>query len=72
MPHRPQGDESWRIRRTGADPDRLAHHGERLRVTGAAPVSRPMPPVPDPGPEPPSPPGRRPARRAQAEVGGAG
>ncbi|WP_262283447.1 glycoside hydrolase family 65 protein [Micromonospora sp. MA102] len=55
-----------------ADAVELWHHGERLRVTGAAPVTRPMPPVPDPGPEPPSPPGRRPARRAQAEVGGAG
>ncbi|WP_435207720.1 glycoside hydrolase family 65 protein [Micromonospora sp. bgisy143] len=42
----------------------LWHHGERLRVTAAGPVTRPMPPVPDPGPEPPSPPGRRPARRS--------
>ncbi|KAB1935541.1 glycoside hydrolase family 65 protein [Micromonospora sp. ALFpr18c] len=42
----------------------LWHHGESLRVTGAAPVTRPMPPVPDPGPEPPSPPGRRPTRRS--------
>lgn len=39
------------------------HHGERLRV-GVAPVTRPMPPVPDAGPEPPCPPGRRPPRRA--------
>ncbi|WP_410819819.1 glycoside hydrolase family 65 protein [Micromonospora sp. 050-3] len=42
----------------------LWHHGESLRVTGAEPVTRPMPPVPDPGPEPPSPPGRRPTRRS--------
>ncbi|WP_200208798.1 glycoside hydrolase family 65 protein [Micromonospora coerulea] len=42
----------------------LWHHGERLRVTGADAVTRPMPPVPDPGPEPASPPGRRPARRS--------
>ncbi|MFC0507453.1 glycoside hydrolase family 65 protein [Micromonospora costi] len=41
----------------------LWHHGERVRV-GASPVTRPMPPVPDPGPEPPCPPGRRPPRRA--------
>ncbi|MER7888853.1 glycosyl hydrolase family 65 protein [Micromonospora sp. NPDC094482] len=41
----------------------LWHHGEQVRVAGGAPVSRAMPPVPDPGPEPPSPPGRRPARR---------
>ncbi|TDC31114.1 glycoside hydrolase family 65 protein [Micromonospora sp. 15K316] len=40
------------------------HHGERLSVAGGAPVTRPMPPVPDPGPEPPCPPGRRPPRRA--------
>ncbi|MEV1142896.1 glycosyl hydrolase family 65 protein [Micromonospora sp. NPDC049799] len=45
---------------TGVD---VWHHGEPFRVTGGAPVTRPMPPVPDPGPEPPSPPGRRPARR---------
>ncbi|MFF5172592.1 glycoside hydrolase family 65 protein [Micromonospora sp. NPDC000089] len=44
----------------------LTHHGEPVRVTGAAPVTRPMPPVPDPGPEPPSPHGRRPARRSRA------
>ncbi|MET7875739.1 glycosyl hydrolase family 65 protein [Micromonospora profundi] len=44
----------------------LWHHGEHLRVTGAEPVTRPMPPVPDPGPEPPSPPGRRPDRRSAA------
>ncbi|RAO30341.1 Alpha,alpha-trehalose phosphorylase [Micromonospora noduli] len=42
----------------------LWHHGESLRVTGAEPVTRPMPPVPDAGPEPPSPPGRRPTRRS--------
>ncbi|RLP91545.1 glycoside hydrolase family 65 protein [Micromonospora sp. BL4] len=42
----------------------LWHHGAELRVTGAAPVIRPMPPVPDPGPEPHSPPGRRPTRRS--------
>ncbi|MFF5176804.1 glycoside hydrolase family 65 protein [Micromonospora sp. NPDC000316] len=42
----------------------LWHHGEHVRVTGATPVTRPMPPVPDPGPEPPSPPGRRPTRRS--------
>ncbi|MET8229484.1 glycosyl hydrolase family 65 protein [Micromonospora sp. NPDC005298] len=42
----------------------LWHHGESARVTGAEPVTRPMPPVPDPGPEPPSPPGRRPTRRS--------
>ncbi|WP_444951863.1 glycosyl hydrolase family 65 protein [Micromonospora ureilytica] len=42
----------------------LWHHGESLRVTGAEPVTRPMPQVPDPGPEPPSPPGRRPTRRS--------
>ncbi|MGY0007323.1 glycoside hydrolase family 65 protein [Micromonospora sp. I033] len=54
-----------------ADAVELWHHGEQLRVTGAAPVSRPMPPVPDPGPEPPSPPSRRPARRGQADAGGA-
>ncbi|MEU1843590.1 glycoside hydrolase family 65 protein [Micromonospora sediminicola] len=48
----------------------LWHHGERLRVTGGTPVTRPMPPVPDPGPEPSSPPGRRPARRAQEAAGG--
>ncbi|GAA2222333.1 glycoside hydrolase family 65 protein [Micromonospora olivasterospora] len=41
----------------------LWHHGERLQVTGDAAVTRPLPPLPDPGPEPPSPPGRRPARR---------
>ncbi|WP_433687699.1 glycoside hydrolase family 65 protein [Micromonospora carbonacea] len=41
----------------------LWHRGERVAVTGAAPVTRPLPAVPDPGPEPPSPPGRRPARR---------
>ncbi|WP_433389159.1 glycoside hydrolase family 65 protein [Micromonospora sp. KLBMP9576] len=45
----------------------LWHHGEPLRVTGAAPVTRPMPEVPDPGPEPPSPPGRRPTRRSAGE-----
>ncbi|MEU9824962.1 glycoside hydrolase family 65 protein [Micromonospora chersina] len=55
-----------------ADAVELWHHGERLRVTGDAPVARPMPPVPDPGPEPPSPPGRRPPRRSQEDVGGAG
>ncbi|MEV7329738.1 glycosyl hydrolase family 65 protein [Micromonospora sp. NPDC093244] len=42
----------------------LWHHGESVVVTGAAPVTRPMPQVPDPGPEPPSPPGRRPTRRS--------
>ncbi|MFG1896178.1 glycoside hydrolase family 65 protein [Micromonospora zamorensis] len=42
----------------------LWHHGESVRVTGAEAVTRPMPPVPDPGPEPPSPPGRRPTRRS--------
>ncbi|MCO1595696.1 family 65 glycosyl hydrolase [Micromonospora sp. RHAY321] len=42
----------------------LWHHGEQVRVTGAEPVVRPMPPLPDPGPEPHSPPGRRPARRS--------
>ncbi|MBM0231570.1 glycoside hydrolase family 65 protein [Micromonospora sp. STR1_7] len=42
----------------------LWHHGESLRVTGLAPVTRPMPPVSDPGPEPASPPGRRPTRRS--------
>ncbi|MFJ6163880.1 glycoside hydrolase family 65 protein [Micromonospora orduensis] len=42
----------------------LRHHGESVVVTGAAPVTRPMPQVPDPGPEPPSPPGRRPTRRS--------
>ncbi|WP_435825935.1 glycoside hydrolase family 65 protein [Micromonospora zamorensis] len=42
----------------------LWHHGESVRVTGAEPVTRPTPPVPDPGPEPPSPPGRRPTRRS--------
>ncbi|SCE84885.1 alpha,alpha-trehalose phosphorylase [Micromonospora coriariae] len=50
-----------------ADPDAtidLRHHGAEFRVTGAAPVIRPMPPVPDPGPEPHSPPGRRPTRRS--------
>lgn len=49
-----------------ADPEtgiEVWHHGEPLRVTGAGPVTRPMPEVPDPGPEPPSPPGRRPTRR---------
>lgn len=55
-----------------ADAVELWHHGERLRVTGDAPVTRPMPPVSDPGPEPPSPPGRRPPRRSQEDVGGAG
>ncbi|WP_341718434.1 glycosyl hydrolase family 65 protein [Micromonospora sp. FIMYZ51] len=30
----------------------LWHHGERVRVAGGAPVSRPMPPVPDWGPAP--------------------
>ncbi|WFF08022.1 glycosyl hydrolase family 65 protein [Micromonospora sp. WMMD1076] len=48
----------------------LWHHGEQLRVTGDGPVTRPMPPVPDPGPEPQAPPGRRPARRAQEAAGG--
>ena len=49
----------------GADAEvELWHHGESLRVTGAEPVTRPMPSVPDPGPEPPSPPGRRPTRRS--------
>ncbi|MEU5944000.1 glycosyl hydrolase family 65 protein [Micromonospora sp. NPDC047465] len=43
------------------------HHGEPLRVTGAGPVARPMPVVPDPGPEPPSPPGRRPTRRSAGD-----
>ncbi|MFF5054180.1 glycoside hydrolase family 65 protein [Micromonospora sp. NPDC000663] len=42
----------------------LWHHGESVVVTGAAPVTRPMPQVPDPGPEPLSPPGRRPTRRS--------
>nr|WP_308159428.1 glycosyl hydrolase family 65 protein [Micromonospora sp. C81] len=42
----------------------LWHHGESVRVTGAEPVTRPMPPVTDPGPEPSSPPGRRPTRRS--------
>ncbi|MEU1884432.1 glycosyl hydrolase family 65 protein [Micromonospora sp. WMMD987] len=42
----------------------LRHAGEPVTVTGRAAVTRPMPPVPDPGPEPPSPSGRRPARRA--------
>lgn len=42
----------------------LWHHGEAVVVTGVAPVTRPMPQVPDPGPEPPSPPGRRPTRRS--------
>ncbi|MEU5779906.1 glycoside hydrolase family 65 protein [Micromonospora lupini] len=42
----------------------LWHHGERLLVTGAEPVIRPMPPVPDPGPEPSPPAGRRPTRRS--------
>ncbi|MFG3702044.1 glycosyl hydrolase family 65 protein [Micromonospora sp. NPDC047620] len=53
-----------------ADPEtgiEVWHHGERLRVTGAGAVARPMPPVPDPGPEPPSPPGRRPTRRSAGE-----
>lgn len=48
----------------------LWHHGEQLRVTGDGPVTRPMPPVPDPGPEPQAPPGRRPERRAQEAAGG--
>ncbi|MGB2570398.1 glycoside hydrolase family 65 protein [Micromonospora citrea] len=50
------------------DPDgavELRHAGEPVRVTGAAPVVLPMPPVPDPGPEPPAPPGRRPQRRSR-------
>ncbi|MER7455476.1 glycosyl hydrolase family 65 protein [Micromonospora sp. NPDC126480] len=38
------------------------HHGERLALTGASPLTRPMPPVPAPGPEPPCP--RRPKGRA--------
>lgn len=42
----------------------LRHAGEPVTVTGQTAVTRPMPPVPDPGPEPPSPPGRRPARRS--------
>ncbi|MFI9642642.1 glycosyl hydrolase family 65 protein [Micromonospora sp. NPDC051925] len=42
----------------------LRHAGEPVTVTGGTAVTRPMPPVPDPGPEPPSPAGRRPARRA--------
>ncbi|MFI9527363.1 glycoside hydrolase family 65 protein [Micromonospora rosaria] len=41
----------------------LDHCGERLRVTPAEPVTRPLPAVPDPGPEPTVPPGLRPARR---------
>jgi alpha,alpha-trehalose phosphorylase len=58
--------EAARYELPDAAPDavvELWHHGERLRVTADAPVSRPLPPVPDPGPEPPSPPTRRPARR---------
>ncbi|TDB81542.1 glycoside hydrolase family 65 protein [Micromonospora sp. KC721] len=49
------------------DPDgevTLRHAGEPVTVTGTAPVTLPMPPVPDFGPEPPSPPGRRPQRRS--------
>ncbi|MET8201754.1 glycoside hydrolase family 65 protein [Micromonospora taraxaci] len=40
------------------------HHGDSVRITGAEPVTVPMPQVPDPGPEPASPPGRRPTRRS--------
>ncbi|TYC06483.1 hypothetical protein FXF53_03595 [Micromonospora sp. WP24] len=58
--------EARRGRRDGRGPEttvELWHHGERPGV-GGAPVTRPMPSVPDPGPEPASPPGRRPPRRA--------
>jgi len=47
--------------RTGA-PIELSHHGERLTVTAAAPVTRPIPPVPV-HPTATQPPGRAPARR---------
>ncbi|MER7167710.1 glycosyl hydrolase family 65 protein [Micromonospora sp. NPDC000207] len=39
------------------------HHGEQLRVTAAAPVTRPLPDLPDHGPEPATPPTLRPSRR---------
>ncbi|MFG3423641.1 glycoside hydrolase family 65 protein [Micromonospora sp. NPDC049460] len=63
------GDEA-RYELPDADPAtgiEVWHHGEPLRVTGAGPVVRPMPVVPDPGPEPPSPPGRRPTRRSAGD-----
>ncbi|MGN9811794.1 glycoside hydrolase family 65 protein [Micromonospora sp. BQ11] len=61
--------EEARYELPDADPEAgvdVWHHGEPFRVTGGASVTRPMPPVPDPGPEPPSPPGRRPKVKGRA------
>lgn len=49
-----------------SDPDEaleLVHHGERIRVTCAEPVTRPTPPPGKPGPTPEQPPGRDPLIR---------
>ncbi|HEY8534185.1 MAG TPA: glycoside hydrolase family 65 protein [Micromonospora sp.] len=42
----------------------LLHHGEPVRVTAAAPVTRPIPPAPPPGPPFQQPYGRSPVRRS--------
>jgi alpha,alpha-trehalose phosphorylase len=41
----------------------LMHHGEQVTVTVGAPVTRPIPPAPEPGPRPRQPAGREPRRR---------
>ena len=42
----------------------VLHHGEPLRVTAGAPITRPIPPAPPPGPPFRQPYGRAPARRS--------
>jgi alpha,alpha-trehalose phosphorylase len=42
---------------------KIAHYGEALDVTDAAPVERPIPPIP-PREPPTQPPGRAPRRRS--------
>jgi alpha,alpha-trehalose phosphorylase len=54
---------SYVLVRGGDEPLRIVHHGKALEVTGAAPVTAPIPPAPE-RPAPQQPPGREPVRRS--------
>jgi alpha,alpha-trehalose phosphorylase len=56
-----QHETTYALRHGGPDDMvELTHHGEKVRVTRAEPVTVPVPPYTPPGPEPEQPPGRAP------------
>jgi alpha,alpha-trehalose phosphorylase len=60
-------DVTYSLRDGGTHGVQLRHYGDILEVTSDTPVTRAIPPLPEPGAPPVQPPGRAPVRRARPD-----